>query len=109
MRRLVDQSGTENLSALPAFDLWEPCVGIAKDATVVLRRFVLMLTQYLSVSQWVNNTTVKRDAHTVVYTRENLWLERIWSRIVVMFSAVKTALLGQFCVAWTVYTHGCST
>ena len=50
---------------------------MVKDLSVLLRRFVLMLTLF-SVSQWVNNTTeANRDANAGEYTRENLLHERI--------------------------------
>ena len=54
-----------------------------KDSSVEVRRFVLMLTLYLSASQWVNNTTQMRDTHAGGYTRESLLHERIWSHLVV--------------------------
>ena len=68
-----------------------------KDSSVVLRRFVLMLTLYLSVSLWANNTIQNRGAHAGGYARAKLLHERIWSHLVVMFFffAFKTALLGQ--------------
>ena len=75
----------------------EPFAGVVKDSSVELRRFVLMRTLYLSVSQGANNTIQKRGAHAGGYARENLLHERIWSHLVVMFFfAFKTALLGQF-------------
>ena len=45
--------------------------GVVKDSSVVLRRFVLMLTLYLSVSQWVNNTT-RTPTRTLVRTHARI-------------------------------------
>ena len=57
------------------------CLGQPPRGVVTLlslRRFVLMLTLFLSVSQWVNNTTEpNRDANAGEHTREKLLHERI--------------------------------
>ena len=97
-RRLKDHSNRENAEVLEAFRLVGSSCGYCEGSVGLFRRLVLMLTLFLSVSQWVNNTTeLNRDANTGERTCENLLHERhLIPSCVDGVLGVKTAVLGQF-------------